>query len=492
VQVSSSAAFNRQLLFRLLDPLLLLAMLALAWWVRERRWPSAEIYPVLFAGLVFTLVIFQAAGVYRALSGPRIAEWCSKPLLALTLVLAGLLGAAYALKSSSDISRLVVGLWYACSVVSLVGSRLVAHRLILSHYRRGEWIESVVLVGEPRHALSFSRHLKQHPELGLKSVAIVSDRIGEIAGGTQTTILNGNLDDLPTLVDRHQARRVIVCGELGDQQVIIQALKLLAGRAVIIQYAPDYSTVPIFIFRTDDCAGRPLVDLSNSPWTDAARTLKWLEDKILASLILVLISPLLVCVAIAVRIGSPGPAIFTQDRHGLSGKPFRIYKFRTMRNDVPPDPPPAPALYNNEDSDDEDSEELGAYVPNPQSFVQAQAGDARVTAVGRFLRNTSMDELPQFWNVIKGDMSIVGPRPHAVAHNQQYVESIADLMRRHHVKPGITGLAQISGARGHTKNTQAMRDRIRYDLEYIQTWSLWLDLKIIFLTIFRGFFNSQP
>jgi lipopolysaccharide/colanic/teichoic acid biosynthesis glycosyltransferase len=128
----------------------------------------------------------------------------------------------------------------------------------------------------------------------------------------------------------------------------------------------------------------------------------------------------------------------------------------------------------------------------PDDFVQAGAGDPRVTPLGRFLRRTSLDELPQFFNVLKGEMSIVGPRPHALKHNRQFASSIGELMRRHYVKPGITGLAQINGARGETRTIEDMRKRVTFDLEYIRTWSLWLDLKIIVLTVFRGFINNQP
>jgi exopolysaccharide biosynthesis polyprenyl glycosylphosphotransferase len=305
--------------------------------------------------------------------------------------------------------------------------------------------------------------------------------------------LNGDIRDLAHLVEKHAATRVIICGELGDQGVILESLRLLMGTGVDVHYAPDYSSVPIFIFRANDFAGRPVIDLSGAPWTDGAKTIKWVEDKILSFLILVLISPLLVAVAILIKTTSPGPVLFCQMRHGIHGRPFKIFKFRTMRDDPLPTPKRIPTPLP--EPADLESDEFDAFDESDASrvaFRQATKNDPRVTWLGRILRNTSIDELPQFLNVLLGDMSIVGPRPHAVAHNQQYVSSIADLMRRHHVKPGITGLAQISGARGQTPNTQSMRNRVRYDLEYIQTWSLWLDLKIILLTVVKGFINRQP
>lgn len=203
------------------------------------------------------------------------------------------------------------------------------------------------------------------------------------------------------------------------------------------------------------------------PMNDAARALKWLEDKILAALILVLISPLMAAVALAIKLTSPGPVFYIQDRHGLNNQPIRVFKFRSMHH--------KPVL-----------------LMAGGEFVQATAGDPRITPLGHFLRRSSIDELPQFINVLLGDMSIVGPRPHPLRLNEQFAEHIPELMHRHRVKPGITGLAQINGARGETRTVSDMRRRVDLDLRYIRKWSLWLDLKIIALTVVRGFLNSQP
>nr|MBA3709846.1 sugar transferase [Planctomycetota bacterium] len=242
-----------------------------------------------------------------------------------------------------------------------------------------------------------------------------------------------------------------------------------------------------------------------------------------------------------VKLTSPGPVFFIQERHGLNGKRIKVFKFRTMFHGTPvavqgSDGGPAlePKLSEQVAQSAKRSasrrhkslrleaavamgierftneiERLGtrgavlrpsaALVAqrtfsdlSPSDFVQAHAGDPRITPLGRVLRRTSLDELPQFFNVLMGDMSIVGPRPHAIKHNQQFANSVVELMRRHYVKPGITGLAQINGSRGETRSIDDMRRRITYDLEYIRNWSLWLDLKIILLTVFKGFINRQP
>ena len=492
---SNNSTLSRQLLFRVLDPILMLGVLLLAWRAREERFPQVDDWPAIMLAVIIAMMALHICGAYRALADYRVSVWIRRSLTGLTMVLIAILAAAYVLKQSSTLSRSVLGSWYIGSCGLLICFRVLAHRIVVRQYAKGLWVEAVVLVGEPRLALSFSRHLKRHPALGLRPVAIVSEQAEQIAGATQTISVNGNLDDLAPLVDQHRASRVLVCGGLGDQQLLLDVTRRLAGRTVTIQYAPDSSLVPIFSMHTDDCAGRTLIDLSRSPWDDRVWAIKWIEDKVLAIVILVLSSPLLLLIAIGIKWSSPGPVIFSQERHGLGGRPFRIYKFRTMRPDIPvgkeeervvPEQVVQAQMKIDEDSD------IFAPLSEEATFIQAVPGDPRVTPLGRILRQTSLDEFPQFWNVVCGDMSIVGPRPHALAHNLRYVASIAELMARHHAKPGITGLAQISGARGQTANTQAMRDRLRFDLDYIRDWSLWLDLKIIVLTAVRGFYNREP
>lgn len=189
---------------------------------------------------------------------------------------------------------------------------------------------------------------------------------------------------------------------------------------------------------------------------------KRLEDIILSLFILLLISPLLIIISLAVKITSPRPVIFRQTRYGMDGKPIKVWKFRSM-----------------------------VVMENDTEVKQATKDDVRVTNVGKFLRRTSLDELPQFFNVLFGEMSIVGPRPHAVSHNEQYRSLIEGYMLRHKVKPGITGWAQINGWRGETDTLDKMEKRIEFDLEYIRSWSVWLDLKIIVMTIFKGFVNKS-
>jgi putative colanic acid biosynthesis UDP-glucose lipid carrier transferase len=210
-------------------------------------------------------------------------------------------------------------------------------------------------------------------------------------------------------------------------------------------------------------AGLPIIDLNASPIVGVNRFIKELEDKVLSLLILIIISPIVLLIAIGVKLSSPGPVIFKQNRHGWDGRPIKVYKFRTM----------------------EVHEECEGQV------TQACKYDVRVTKFGAFLRRTSLDELPQFFNVLQGRMSIVGPRPHAIEHSNQYKDQIDAYMLRHKVKPGITGWAQVNGWRGQTDTLEKMKKRVEYDLYYIENWTVWLDLKIIFMSLFTGFVHKN-
>lgn len=225
---------------------------------------------------------------------------------------------------------------------------------------------------------------------------------------------------------------------------------------------PDVFTFNILQSRIEEVNGVPVVPLFDTPMNGINMVFKRIEDLLIASLILILISPILILIALSVKLTSKGPVIFRQIRYGMDGKPIKVYKFRSMN-----------------------------VMENDENVKQATKNDTRVTKVGAFLRKTSLDELPQFFNVITGQMSIVGPRPHAVAHNELYRDLIEGYMLRHKVKPGITGWAQINGWRGETDTLDKMKMRVEYDLAYIREWSLWLDIKIIFLTVFKGFVNKS-
>ncbi|MCZ2291323.1 MAG: undecaprenyl-phosphate glucose phosphotransferase [Burkholderiales bacterium] len=264
----------------------------------------------------------------------------------------------------------------------------------------------------------------------------------------------GRLADLAAFVDANGIHEVYITLPLGSQPRIIGLLEAVQSTTASIYFVPDVFGITIIQGRLGDMNGLPVVGLCESPFTGSNQLVKRISDVVLATLILLVLWPVMLAIAIAVRVSSPGPAIFRQRRNGLDGQEITVYKFRSMT-----------------------TQDDGPVVR------QATRDDPRVTPIGAFLRRTSLDELPQFINVLQGRMSVVGPRPHAVAHNEQYRELIKAYMVRHKVRPGITGWAQVNGHRGETDTIEKMQARVEYDLEYLRNWSLMLDLQIIARTI---------
>jgi putative colanic acid biosynthesis UDP-glucose lipid carrier transferase len=275
------------------------------------------------------------------------------------------------------------------------------------------------------------------------------DRFGELKNGQ----LLGTLSDLTEYSNRNGVDVIYISlpiKHLIRTQVLMEQLH---DTTASVYYVPDIFVFDLIQSRVDDIHGIPVLALLETPFYGYNGLLKRLFDLFVATMILILISPLLFWISVLVKTSSPGPVIFKQRRYGLAGEQITVYKFRTM-------------------TVTEDGDEIR----------QATKDDDRITPIGRWLRKRSLDELPQFLNVLQGRMSIVGPRPHAVAHNELYRKLIKGYMLRHKVLPGITGWAQVNGCRGETAEVDQMRDRIRFDLEYLRHWSLWFDFKIILRT----------
>ncbi|QJQ96048.1 MULTISPECIES: undecaprenyl-phosphate glucose phosphotransferase [Halomonadaceae] len=250
---------------------------------------------------------------------------------------------------------------------------------------------------------------------------------------------------------------------ISDGDTVRHLANVLVAVPANVRYFPDLSDVRLLNHRMAQVAGLYSLDLNYSPLNGARRLVKSVEDRVLGTILFLLFLPVMLIIALAIRISMGSPVLFKQYRHGIDGKRFRIYKFRTMQDQ-----------------------------PAQDWTQQAQPGDPRITRLGAFLRRTSLDELPQLYNVLQGRMSLVGPRPHAMDHNEYYKEVIETYMQRHRVKPGMTGWAQVHGWRGNTENLSDMQKRVEYDLYYIDNWSLGLDIKILIMTLIRGFYNVQP
>ncbi len=343
-------------------------------------------------------------------------------------------------------------LWFAPA------AQLVAHwalRAAAPHLVRlqGPPLRAVV-VGMNEQGCSLADRLAADCYSGIELVGFFDDRVPDRQFGRDRHRLLGRLSEIASFVKTHRVQLIYLSLPMASQPRIKELLDALKDTTASVYFVPDMFVTDLIQGRTDSVCGLPVISVCETPFKGPAGLLKRASDLVLASLILVVISPLMLMIYVAVKLDSPGPAIFRQRRYGLDGEEIVVYKFRSM--------------IVTEDGGD---------------IEQARKNDSRITRVGAILRRTSMDELPQFINVLQGRMSVVGPRPHAIAHNELYRTLIKSYMVRHKVRPGITGWAQVNGFRGETDSLQKMEGRIRCDLDYLRNWSLRLDLYIILKTV---------
>ncbi|MFK3662181.1 undecaprenyl-phosphate glucose phosphotransferase [Scandinavium sp. NPDC088450] len=410
--------------------------------------------------VLITLVVFQMIGgmtdFYRSWRGVRIA---TELLLLLQNWTLALIFTAGVLAFNDDFNNSVslwLG-WYVLSTCGMIGCRTFIRFGVGWLRHRGYNVRTVAVAGDMPAGQSLLDSFRNQPWLGFEVIGSYHDA----KPGGVTADWAGNYEQLLEDARGGKIHNVYIALSMQDEVRIKDLVRDLADTTCSVILIPDVFTFNILHSRIDEVNGVPVVPLYDTPLSGLNRVIKRLEDIVLSSLILLLISPVLLCISLAVKFTSPGPIIFRQTRYGMDGKPIKVWKFRSMK-----------------------------VMENDAVVTQATQNDPRVTPVGSFLRRTSLDELPQFINVLTGGMSIVGPRPHAVAHNEQYRQLIEGYMLRHKVKPGITGWAQINGWRGETDTLEKMEKRVEFDLEYIREWSLWFDIRIVFLTVFKGFVNK--
>jgi putative colanic acid biosysnthesis UDP-glucose lipid carrier transferase len=421
-----------------------------------QEWGNQDTIVALVAVVVFS-VVCEVNGVYRSWRAIPIREELRATLWSWVLVAPPLLIWVFASKTGSEHSRLINLGWFALTAGLLVLAR-VSKGATLSFLRmRGRNTRTAGIIGATSGAMRLREQLSD-PAHGIELVGIFdarsSERCREFLGEGEE--LAGDISDAVAAAKAGELDFIYIALPLKAESRISQTVAALADTTATVQLVTDFSVFDLLHARWASVGEVPTVSVFDTPFQGVARFAKRMEDLILGSLILLMVSPLMAAIAIAVKLTSRGPVFFAQTRYGLNSKPIKVLKFRSMT-----------------------TQDDGSDVK------QATKGDARITKLGAFLRSTSLDELPQFINVLKGDMSIVGPRPHAVAHNESYRALIHGYMLRHKVKPGITGWAQINGLRGETDTVDKMRSRVNYDLDYIENWNLSWDLEIILKTIFR-------
>ncbi|MBW8079270.1 MAG: undecaprenyl-phosphate glucose phosphotransferase [Gallionella sp.] len=374
------------------------------------------------------------------------------------LVLAGLL---FTLKVGAQYSRLWIGTWFTLAAALLALGHVVLRVALRWLRNRGYNVRTVCLVGDGETAARLRELAGSRASLGFRVVAWFGVHERPDAERAERV---GVLSELKGYAESAQVDEVWVVVPLREEAILRDTFRALHHSTANVRYAPDLYGYELLNHAVTEIGGVTMMDMSVSPMEGVNRLVKRTEDLVLGSVFLLLATPLMLVIALGVKLDSPGPVLFKQRRIGWSGREFVIFKFRTMQ------------LHQQEDR---------AQLP------QATRDDPRVTRVGRLLRRTSLDELPQLINVLQGRMSLVGPRPHAVEHHYLYIDQVPSYAARHMVKPGITGFAQVSGYRGETDTPEKMQRRVEYDVLYIQHWSLMLDLKILALTLLRGFTHKN-
>lgn len=441
---------------RLLDPLM---VTGLFYSLVLNRWSTANL-----ERLGITLLLVWLAAVLILPHGQLYQSYRQHSLLKLLrrlctcwlLLLAVLLVLAFITKVSAQFSRVGVASWALLGWIALFSMHLGGRKLLRWYRTQGGNSRRVLYWGNAEAAAAFQKRLQQAPYLGMHLEAWFSPQApGNIHLPQGMPAWGGNLYDLRRWLENNTVDQIVFSHVVRDDLSMADLIRFFGDICIPVSYAPTWA-IPGMRFEVEQVADQPCIDLWRPNESPLDGLLKRLFDLMVAGLAITMLSPLLVAIAMAIRLTSEGPVFFYQERYGLDGRRFAILKFRTMR-----------------------VVEAG----DQHGLKQATRNDPRITPLGRFLRRWSLDELPQLFNVLVGDMSIVGPRPHAVDHNEQYRHLIPGYMQRHLAKPGMTGLAQIRGFRGETATLESMASRIAADLEYQRDWSFSNDLKILLKTI---------
>ena len=436
---------------RLLDPFMIWGLLILITWMYDETFTGYYMVLVIITFFISSY-IYEQTNIYRTWRNGKLLAYIRDTLVGWGIIIAILLFIGYATKLSYRYSEQVILTWFIVTPFALIVSHL-AVRKIATSLRKGGEARSAVIVGANDTSLKLAERILEYPYLLMEVRGYFDDRDSSRSPAGKMPLLGG-VSDVAAYVREHSIQMIFISLPMSAQPRIRKLLDDLHDTTASIYFLPDVYIFDLMQAHFDNVGGVPVVAICDTPFYGVDSVVKNISDFVLAFLILILLLPLMLCIALAVKLTSPGPAVFKQRRYGLNGEEIVVYKFRSMK-----------------------VSEDGSHI------VQAQKDDQRLTKIGAFLRRTSLDELPQFINVLQGRMSIVGPRPHAVAHNELYRKLIRGYMLRHKIKPGITGWAQVNGLRGETQDLEKMQARIEFDLHYLRNWSIWLDLWIIMRTV---------
>lgn len=441
---------------RLLDPLLI-TLLFIGFNLNNHTFDDPVGLPAWIWVALSVAVLLPCAGIYASFRSRSLYTLARRVTSSWLLVLSALLLLSYVTKSTASFSRLDTTLWALTAWLLLLANHVGLRKLLRHHRSQGGNSRTILYWGLPHAAASFAAQVESNHWMGLKLVAWFGPQQPPPAMAAPPGLppFGGHHREMQCWLERHAVDRIVFSHVTRDGLEMADLLRIFGDTAVPVVYAPDWAQ-PTMHFTVDQVGQQLCIDLWGSRQLLFDRQLKRSFDLLVSGTGLLVITPLLLLIGLAVKLSSPGPVLFRQERYGLDGKRFSVYKFRSMRVLEAGDQP---------------------------GLQQATRNDPRVTPVGAVLRRWSLDELPQLFNVLKGEMSLVGPRPHAVEHNEYYRQHVAGYMQRHAFKPGITGLAQVEGWRGETANLESMAARVGADLRYQRNWSLKLDIKILLKTL---------
>lgn len=381
-----------------------------------------------------------------------------------TAVVLALIAIAFLTKTSDTFSRSWIVLWFSLTFAGFVVLRLGTALTLRGLRGDGRFRQQAIVVGAGEYGQRLVRQLVANADGTMHIIGVFDRRATRIPHRIAGIPVLGDFDEMIRFIRANRVDEIIVALPWGIEDTLSTLLRLLKTAPVNVKWCPEPIAFQLPVRSLSSLAGVPMINIYERPLSGRKLIVKTIEDRLGAAALLLLTAPIILIAALAVRLDSRGPAFFRQQRYGFNNNQFNVFKLRSMHADAP-----------NSDAD----------------MRQAIPDDTRVTRVGRILRRTSIDELPQLLNVLRGEMSLVGPRPHAIAHNEQYAALLDDYLERHRVKPGITGWAQVNGLRGETRTAEMMRRRVRYDLYYIDHWSLAFDLRILVQTLFVGFVHDN-
>ena len=429
-------------------------------------WSDADTLLIAF-DCALVLLIFPAFGVYQS--------WRGKPFPALAWRVAGAWLAAscvalmliFSLHRTDVVSRLWFGSSTLLALAVLICAKAVVHMMLRRVRRSGLNQKRVVVVGSESHSRSILNHLRVQPQAGFQPAIVYEPEDDETLidlPRSESSTLGGVpvMREFARMVSKVREARIDeiwLAVPLSNERLLLRFMREFRDDFINLRFMPDTRSLSLYNHSLVDILGIPTINLAAAPVTELEMWPKRVFDSLFALAVLIFLTPVLLAIAIAVKLSSPGPVLFRQRRKGVDGHQFEIFKFRTMRV----------------------HQEAAGHI------TQAGRHDKRITRVGAFLRRTSLDELPQFFNVLLGQMSVVGPRPHALEHDDLYKNLVDGYMYRYRIKPGITGWAQVNGYRGETTRVEKMEARVKFDLFYIQNWSFWFDIKIVLITLLKGF-----